>query len=155
MYSNILVPVVFDHGERSAQSIEVASHLLAEGGMEGVTLLGHPGNARALDGRDLELLHVMEEVPSYASTYLPAELAQQHQNEAMSHLQQMAKDVEASCDVAVIHGHASSSIMDFAARKGADCIVIASHKPGFEDYFLGSTAARVVRHAKCAVHVLR
>ena len=136
MYSNILVPVVFDHGERSAQSIEVASHLLAEGGK-------------------ITLLHVMEEVPSYASTYLPAELAQQHQNEAMSHLQQMAKDVEASCDVAVIHGHASSSIMDFAARKGADCIVIASHKPGFEDYFLGSTAARVVRHAKCAVHVLR
>ena len=40
-------------------------------------------------------------------------------------------------------------------RAKADCIVIGSHKPGLIDYLLGSTAARVVRHAPCAVHVLR
>ena len=36
-----------------------------------------------------------------------------------------------------------------------ECIVMGSHKPGFSDYLLGSTAARVVRHAPCAVHVYR
>ena len=36
-----------------------------------------------------------------------------------------------------------------------DCVVIASHRPGLQDYLLGSTAARVVRHAACSVHVLR
>ncbi|WP_170501927.1 universal stress protein, partial [Ruegeria atlantica] len=38
---------------------------------------------------------------------------------------------------------------------GIDCIVLASHKPGMKDFFLGSTAALVVRHARCSVHVLR
>ena len=33
--------------------------------------------------------------------------------------------------------------------------MIASHKPGFSDYFIGSTAARIVRHAQCSVLVTR
>lgn len=37
----------------------------------------------------------------------------------------------------------------------AELIVIASHKPGFSTYLLGSTAAAVVRHAKCPVLVVR
>ena len=47
------------------------------------------------------------------------------------------------------------SIIDFATSSGIDCIVIGSHRPGLSDYFLGSTASRVVRHAPCAVHVFR
>lgn len=46
-------------------------------------------------------------------------------------------------------------ITEYANKSDIDCVVIGSHKPGLRDYFLGSTAARVVRHAKCAVHVLR
>ena len=46
-------------------------------------------------------------------------------------------------------------VVDFAAEMKADCIVMGSHKPGLADYLLGSTAARVVRHAPCAVHVMR
>ena len=41
------------------------------------------------------------------------------------------------------------------AETNADLIVINSHKPGVEDYFLGSTASRVVRRAPCSVLVLR
>jgi len=52
-------------------------------------------------------------------------------------------------------GHAGRTIVDYATETGIDCIVIGSHKPGLNDYFLGSTSARVVRHAPCAVHVLR
>jgi nucleotide-binding universal stress UspA family protein len=136
MYSNILVPVVFDHGARGAQSLEIADALLKDGGT-------------------ITLMHVMEEVPSYATTYLPEGLAQQHHDEAMKKLTEMAQAVGGHCKAAVVHGHAASSILDYVRHDGSDCIVIASHKPGFEDYFLGSTAARVVRHAKCAVHVLR
>ena len=36
-----------------------------------------------------------------------------------------------------------------------DVIVMASHQPKFSDYLLGSTAARVVRHAKCSVLIAR
>jgi len=37
----------------------------------------------------------------------------------------------------------------------ANLIMIASHKPGLRDYFIGSTAARVIRHAQCSVLVER
>lgn len=136
MYNNILVPVVFDHGERSVNSLKVAQELLNEGG-------------------EITLMHVMEDVPAYATTYLPEGLAEKHHNEALEGLRAMAKGVGANCKAAVIHGHAYSSILEFSKKHENDCIVIASHKPGFEDYFLGSTAARVVRHAKCGVHILR
>jgi nucleotide-binding universal stress UspA family protein len=136
MYNNILVPVVFDHGERGAKSLKIAQALLNTGGK-------------------ITLMHVMEDVPAYATTYLPEGLAQRHHNEAMEQLKKLAKEVKADVEVAVIHGHAYSSIIEYSKTHETDCIVIASHKPGFEDYFLGSTASSVVRHAKCAVHVLR
>jgi nucleotide-binding universal stress UspA family protein len=70
---------------------------------------------------------------------------------------ELDKRIEAQPDVsaAIIAGHSGRSIIDFAAANKADCIVIGSHKPGLIDYLLGSTAARVVRHAPRAVHVLR
>jgi nucleotide-binding universal stress UspA family protein len=136
MYSNILVPVVFDHGERSAAAVKVAKELRNEGGM-------------------ITLLHVMEEVPSYATTYLPEGLAQQHKDEALAMLHDLGKQIDGKVQAAVMHGHSYSTILDYAKKHDVDCIVIASHKPGFEDYFLGSTAARVVRHARCGVHILR
>ena len=55
----------------------------------------------------------------------------------------------------MVTGHAARTILDYAEQMKADCIVIASHDPGIQDYFLGSTAARVVRHAHCSVHVVR
>lgn len=136
MYTNILVPVVFDHGPRSAESLKVAQALLEDGGK-------------------ITLLHVREEIPSYASSYLPEGLAESQRNDAMESLRKMAADCEGACEIAVVHGHSYSSILEYSKTHDTDCIVIASHKPGFEDYFLGSTAARVVRHAKCGVHVLR
>ena len=47
------------------------------------------------------------------------------------------------------------AIAEMAEKSAADLIVINSHRPGVQDYFLGSTASRVVRRAPCAVMVLR
>ena len=55
----------------------------------------------------------------------------------------------------LLKGYSGRTIVDHAADVGADCMVIASHKPDLRDFFLGSTAARVMRHAPCAVHVTR
>jgi nucleotide-binding universal stress UspA family protein len=52
-------------------------------------------------------------------------------------------------------GHPGRYIIDYANENDIDCIIIASHKPGLENFFLGSTANRVVRHARCSVHILR
>ena len=77
----------------------------------------------------------------------------EHQREAT--MEALKEHVGGDIEAHVVTGHAARTILDFAERIEADCIVIASHDPGIQDYFLGSTAARVVRHAHCAVHVVR
>ena len=58
-------------------------------------------------------------------------------------------------EVEVRIGHPYKTILEVAQEKNADLIIVASHQPGFQDYFLGSTAAKVVRHATCSVLVVR
>ncbi|MEX0301483.1 MAG: universal stress protein [Leisingera sp.] len=135
MYKNILVPIAPDHGADSASSLE-AARLLADS-----------------DGR-ITALTVADEIPGYVVQQLPEGLLENTRAEMLTALKADlggVKDVKAD----VVTGHAGRTIVDYADAHGADCIVIASHRPGLQDYFLGSTAARVVRHAKCTVVVIR
>jgi len=99
------------------------------------------------------LLNVLESIPAYVATQLPEGLQVEQHAKARADLQALAGDSGAAAEVR--SGHASTTILDYAEEIGADLIVIASHRPGLQDYFLGSTAARVVRHANCAVLVHR
>jgi nucleotide-binding universal stress UspA family protein len=134
MYDKIIVPMTLDHGIGPA-AVKVARKLLNDGGK-------------------IIALHIHEEVQGSVSAYLDKDVVKESYNRAKAELD---KRIEAQPDVsaAIIAGHSGRSIVDFAAANKADCIVIGSHKPGLIDYLLGSTAARVVRHAPCAVHVLR
>ncbi|MBV7409133.1 universal stress protein [Maritimibacter sp. DP1N21-5] len=135
MYKNILVPIAFDETRDSRAALEIARAISEE-------------------GATVTALHVVEEIPSYVAQYLPEG---QHQHNLDDLQAALAEKVNGDNGiiVKVIEGHAGHSIVEYAAKNGVDCIVIASHRPGFQDYFLGSTAARVVRHAGCAVHVVR
>jgi len=135
MYKNIIVPVALDHGHDPAEAIAIAKALLADGGK-------------------ITLLSVVEPVPSYIATYIPEGQLEKNQHEVIENLQADAAGDE-SIDTRVITGHPGAAIVDYANNNDVDLIVIASHKPGLQDFFLGSTAARVVRYSKCAVHVLR
>ncbi|OLQ90578.1 universal stress protein [Vibrio panuliri] len=42
-----------------------------------------------------------------------------------------------------------------AKRSQVDAIVMASAKPKFRSYFLGSNAAKIVRHSHCSVFVVK
>ena len=46
-------------------------------------------------------------------------------------------------------------ILHIAQESGVDMIVVGSHRPAIKDYFLGTNAERVVRHATCSVLVAR
>ncbi|MFY0692496.1 MAG: universal stress protein [Paracoccaceae bacterium] len=135
MYKNILVPVELGHDDATHQAIEVARELRAKEGA-------------------ITFLNVIEDLPGYASQYVSSDIRKSALEETQDYLGSLEKEVPSSRSL-VIHGHSARSILDFADEHGIDCIVIASHKPGVPDYFLGGTAARVVRHAKCAVHVVR
>ena len=52
-------------------------------------------------------------------------------------------------------GAPSAVILGEPERLGVAAIVVGSHRPSFGDYLIGSTAARVVRHAQCTVVVER
>lgn len=135
MYKNILVPVAFETGRDTMKSIKIAEALAGK------------------DGK-ITALHVIEEIPSYVAQYLPEGQMDANIKEIEDILHKRLNE-HTEIVVKVIEGHAGHSIVDFAGDTGIDCIVIASHRPGLQDLVLGSTAARVVRHAPCAVHVVR
>lgn len=55
----------------------------------------------------------------------------------------------------VATGTAYEEILQFTKKIDCDLIVIGAHKPDLKDYLLGPNAARVVRHAKQSVYVVR
>lgn len=135
MYTNILVPVLFDE-HRDTQ----ASYLTAR--------------ALASEGAKFTVVHVLETIPSYVTAEIPNELLATTREKVEKLLFQSAKALPGAVPK-LISGHAGRAIVDYASENGIDCIVMASHRPGFGDFFLGSTASNVVRHAKCSVHVIR
>ena len=136
MYSHIIVPVDFAHEAMVDQAIEVGQKLLNPGGQ-------------------ITLLHVIEDLPGYVASSIPEEILHRTRGQASDQLHKMADDYGSFCAAVMRHGSPSREILKLAKEKNAGCIIVASHQPGIQDYFLGSTAAWVVRHAQCCVHVLR
>lgn len=135
MYKNILIPVAFDEAHDTRASFRTAQILADE-------------------GAKITLLHVMEPVPAFAAAQIPQDVFERSREEIRNHLDDLAQAFP-KASVVLITGHAGRAIVDYAKEHDIDCIVIASHRPGFETYLLGSTADRVVRHATCSVHVIR
>ncbi len=134
MFSHILVPVAPDHIAEHSRALEVARNLLAEGG-------------------SVSVLTVLEEIPSFVGSYFPEE----QMKESIAEFENTLKTAISGENVGthVVSGHPTNSILDWAKKHNVECIVVSSHRPELSDYLLGSTAARVVRHAKCSVVVLR
>ena len=135
MYKHILVPVSFDEEEKTQRALELSQIL---GG----------------DGARVTLLHVMERVPVYAISYIPDDYLTESRQAVEKDLAVRAASLP-NAGAAVIEGHAGSGILEWLDENDVDCVIIASHNPGVADYFLGGTAAHVVRHAQCSVHVVR
>ncbi|MCA2011360.1 universal stress protein [Cereibacter sphaeroides] len=136
MYKHIIVAVDLSHGAAGKALIAKAVDLLDEGGV-------------------IRLLHVLEDVPSYIAAELPRDLNDRRQAEAKVELTLLADGVAADVQSEIRTGAAASQILQCADDNGADLVMIASHRPGLSDYFIGSTAARVVRHAQCSVLISR
>lgn len=134
MYTKILVPMALDHG--------ISNHTL------GIA------NALRSSGGEIIALHVHEAPQGSVSAYLDEATVAAGFDRAGAELADKLSDHPDVTPV-IVKGHSSRTIIDYAASHGVDCIVMGSHKPGLSDYFLGSTASRVVRHAGCAVHVHR
>ena len=136
MFKTILVPIDIAHVAAGKANIDLAAQ-------------------HADAGAKIILLNVVEDIPGWAAAELPANLQETSLTRAKSELAAIAKDSDMDTEVMVRSGRSYKTILDVADEKEVDLIIIASHRPGLQDYFLGSTAAKVVRHAHCSVLVIR
>ena len=134
MYNKIIVALGLEHGHGD-KAMEVARQLLSEGG-------------------EMIALHVIEPVPAMIRYYLPEGQEEEVKQSALDRVRERIGEKQ-DAEAKVLFGHPGRIIPDYAKEIGADCIVVGSHKASLDDYLLGATAARVVRHAPCPVHVLR
>lgn len=137
MFKSILVPIDLSDSERGKSAIATARQLAAK-------------------DANIQLLSVLEDVPSFVASQIPEGVGSTIRDTAEGELKAIATAAGLKASNASVHsGTAASGILSAAESMGADLIVVRSHKPGLQDYLIGSTAGRVVRHAQCPVLVLR
>jgi nucleotide-binding universal stress UspA family protein len=136
MFDTILIPIDMAHVVAGKANIDIAAQ-------------------QASSGAKIILLNVVEDIPNWAAAELPSKLVDDSVQQAQTELKAIAGATGMQMDVEVRAGHSYRTILEVAKEKQVDLIVIASHRPGLQDYFLGSTASRVVRHAACSVLVIR
>ena len=101
------------------------------------------------------LLNVVEDIPSWAAVELPRGILKKSVQSSLEKLKALAASSSIEVEVEVRVGHPYKTILEVADEKSADLIIVASNQPELQNYFLGSTAAKVVRHATCSVLVVR
>ena len=137
MYKTILIALALDQGH-APRAFELARKLKSEGGK-------------------LVAVHVIDKVPNFANLYLSSENEQDERKIEDAAKQAIIDRIgeQRDAQAIVLSGHPGRTVTDYAEKIGADCIIAGSHKPNVTDFFLGSTAARIMRYAKCSVHILR
>ena len=141
MYRNILVPVDLSDKHSWRKALPTAISL-----------------CETFEAR----LHLMTVVPEFGlpmvGQFFPAgyeaKLRQQAAKQLRDFVATQVPDAITTRRI-VSEGKIYQEILKAAAAIQADLIVMGSHRPELSDYLLGPNAAKVVRHAKCSVMVVR
>ncbi len=136
MFKTILLPIDVAHLDEGHKTLEVAQAIMSPD----TTII---------------LLYVMEDIPNWTDFDLPANFKQDSMQAAHKALESVAATTDIPVQIEVRTGHAYSTILKEAEAVNADLIVLASHKPGLKEYFIGSNTTKVVSHASCSVVVVR
>jgi nucleotide-binding universal stress UspA family protein len=141
MFKNILLTIDLAHRETQLHAMAVAKEMATGSGAT---------------------LHVMTVVPDFGMSIVGSYFPKDYEEKALEHAD---KELHAFCakefgpDLKLQHIVASGTIyreiMRYADMTKCDLIVMASHRPELRDYLLGPNAARVVRHARQSVLVVR
>lgn len=140
MFQSILVPIDLADTDLAKPAIETAASLSMSSG----------GTVR--------LVNVMPITPVMLAEYVPPDFDSQQRQSAEEALAIVAREsgIESRrISVTVRQGGIYHEVLEEASSIGADLIVMTSHRPSMQSYFLGSNAGHVVRYAKCSVLVVR
>lgn len=141
MSNSILLPIDLDQQSSWENCLPIACKMARDQGSE---------------------LHIISVIPDYGmsvvGSFFPPDHAQNTMSEAENLIGKFVTD-NIPDDVNVkSHVHFGSIYKEvLKAADEIDCslIIMASHRPESKDYLLGPNAARVVRHAKQSVYVVR
>ena len=140
MFKNILVAVDLEDDTRIDDLLRIASDIAND------------------NGAQVQLLNVIGAAPAVVSQFLPENYEKLAAEKVGKDLDVLAAKVdlaEGAAASSVRFGGVYQEILAHANKIGADLIIVASHKPDVGDYLLGTTAARIVRHASCSALVVR
>ena len=108
------------------------------------------------------VLHVMSVLPDFGMSIVGSYFDKDFEKKALMDMTGQIKSWVSSnvpegvkAEAHVAHGAIYHEIMRLADTLDCDAIVLAAHRPELRDYLLGPNAARVVRHAKQSVLVVR
>ncbi|AIC26454.1 MULTISPECIES: universal stress protein [Rhizobium] len=136
MYRKIIVAIALGRLDRGENILRKAASLLDDGG-------------------EIVALNVVEDVPTYVAIELPANMLEDALKDSRDKLEGLVATTGIAAKIDIRNGPPAKAIIAAAESHGADLIILASHIPDFSNYFIGATADRVVRHAKCSVLVER
>ncbi len=141
MYKSILLPVDLNQESSWTAVLPAAIHM-----------------AQSMSAK----IHVITVIPDFGmavvGSFFPADYEEQAKKATQTALDDFIKanlPTELVASSEVIHGTIYKRIVAAADSKGCDLIILSSHRPETKDYLLGPNAARVVRHAKQSVFVVR
>ena len=108
------------------------------------------------------VLHVMSVLPDFGTSVVGSYFDKDFEGAALMDMSGQLKSWVSShvpegvtAEAHLAHGSIYDEIMRQADKLECDAIVLAAHRPELRDYLLGPNAARVVRHAKQSVFVVR
>jgi nucleotide-binding universal stress UspA family protein len=140
MYKSILLPIDLSAPASWSKSLPAALHVMEDGGT----------------------LHVLTVVPDFGMSVVGSFFEKGFEKKALQQVGEKLKEwvKDNISDGTTIHPHVThgrvyEQIINAADKLQVDAIVLAAHTPELSDYLLGPNAARVVRHAKQSVFVVR
>jgi nucleotide-binding universal stress UspA family protein len=140
MFRSIVVPVDLSEVDVSRPAIATAVRLAKESG-----------------GR-VTLVNVVPIMPVMMLDTVPVSYEAEIAEKSQASLAELARTVDLPPErvAAVVRiGGVYHEVLEVAKDKGADLVVVGSHRPAMATYLLGSNATAIVRHATCSVLVLR
>ena len=143
MSGSVLCAVDLANGADDADTIRVAADLAAQKGSQ---------------------LDVIAVVPDYGMSPVGTYFNKEHHDEAVEASKQQLNDlvteaIGADANESVRHvvatGRAYAEVLNLAEQTQPWLIVVGAHKSEVSDFLLGPNAARIVRHSKTSVYVVR
>lgn len=142
MVASVMLAVDVENPETFAKPLEMARRLFRG------------------DQVTLDILYVLPPFEmSIVGSFFPEGFEEKALQTAKNRLAALAEEADFSglptASLHVAHGVVYEEILAAADRLSTDLIIVGAHRPQLRDFLLGPNAARVARHAKASVLVLR